>query len=90
MKTISLKNIEGTLSRDEMRNINGGRSWATCTRKSICIKIFGWTIKESSGNTDEEWDKCREGKKGKNDKLKSGCFNKYPDFLKGKNEKKLT
>lgn len=25
-----------------------------------------------------------EGKKGKNDKLKSGCFNKCPDFFKRK------
>lgn len=60
MRTISLKNIEGKLSRNEMRSINGGRSWATCTRKSIRIKVFGWTIKEATVETAEEWDKCRE------------------------------
>jgi natural product precursor len=54
MNKMSLANMQGKLSQEEMRNIKGGYSVLYCTWHSFNIVINGTVIKQG-----RDYDECR-------------------------------
>jgi hypothetical protein len=59
MKKLSFVNAKNTLSRSEMKAINGGYSWLYCYSKTIDIHIRELSIIKASITSAEEWKNCR-------------------------------